>query len=116
MADSEGVRLECLDWDSKLKLKKDDPIGDALVDLSALLALPFDEQMRSRHWHLDEFAVPLANVPHGYLVLRARWEAGAASAAASTSTAHAALPPHLQHPLFEASWAGMRQGAWSRPP
>lgn len=33
-----------------------------------------------------------------------------------TPEAHAALLPHLQHPLFEASWAGMRQGAWSRPP
>jgi hypothetical protein len=101
------LKIEVYDWDSKLKMKKDDFLGEAWLDLSSLLDLPYDEQMaadgaRPAGWHLHEFAVRLHDstppqraegTHHGFVVLRARWDF---LGSPGTSAAHAMQGAPLQ--------------------
>jgi len=82
------LTLKVFDWDSIAKLKSDDPLGNAAVDLSSLLKLPFDQQMQQRKWHLSDFAVQLRAAETGTVILRARWEPAGMSIGAMASTAH----------------------------
>lgn len=86
----EPLHIEVYDWDSIMKLKKDDFLGSCDVHLSSLLRTP----------ELPDFAVPLRDASsgaaststtssrYGTIVLRARWERDAYALPTDRSMGH----------------------------